>query len=116
MIGIDVLEIERMSKNAKDENFLKRVFTENERKYFSAFDNKLERITGYFCAKEAVMKALKDCKEISFLDIEINHKDCGAPFVELKNKAKQVFDLNYKKIDISISHSKTIATAICQID
>ncbi len=112
MIGIDVLEIERIKNIADDEKKLKKIFTENEIKYFNNFKNKYEHICGFFCAKEAIIKAVDIESEISFLDIEICHKNNGKPYAKFGTKFNY---LNKKNIDFSISHSKTIATAICLI-
>ncbi len=117
MIGIDIIEIERVLDIANDIKMLQRIFSAIEIEYIKSFVNKNERIAGLFCAKEAVMKALKCPKGISFLDINILHNADKSPYVVLNNIAKKVFDdCNYKNIEISISHSKTVATAICLIN
>ena len=111
MIGIDILEIERV--NNLKENKLKKIFVENEINYINKFHNKNERIAGFFCAKEAIIKAFG--QSLNFLDIEISHNENNKPIVIFHNNAKKLFEKNYKKIDISISHTKTVATAICQL-
>lgn len=116
MIGIDTIEVSRINKSLQSDNFLSKILTEQEIKYVNAYKDSVEHIAGFFCAKESVMKALEDCKNISFQDIEICHKPTGKPYVKLYNKAKEVFDnKKYKSIEISISQSQTIATAICLI-
>lgn len=110
MIGIDILEIERIKNIADDEKKLKKIFTKNEIKYFNNFENKYEHICGFFCAKEAVKKALDCPKNLTFLDIEILHTKCGKPYVKLNKK----IDIK-NQIKISISHSKTVATAVCLV-
>ena len=97
MIGIDILEIERIKNK-------------NEIKYFNNFENKYEHICGFFCAKEAVKKALDCPKNLTFLDIEILHTKSGKPYVKLNEK----IDIK-NQIKISISHSKTVATAVCLV-
>ncbi len=110
MIGIDILEIERIKILADDENKLKKIFTENEINYFNNFKNKYEHICGFFCAKEAVKKALDCPNNLSFLDIEILHSNSKKPYVKINKK----YEIK-KQIKISISHSKTFATAVCLI-
>lgn len=115
-VGIDTIELERFKDISKDELKLKKVFTKNEIEYFNQFSEKLSHISGFFCAKEAFVKALgtgfyKNCTPI---DIEILHDENGKPFINVLSK--EILDsLNNSKIEISISHSKTIATAICII-
>lgn len=108
-VGIDVLEVERVQEN---EMFLNKLFTENEITYINKHINKKERIAGFFCAKEAVLKAL-DYPELTLKDVEISHSNTGRPLVNFRGDAKIFYSKNFSDIDISISHSKTIATAIC---
>ena len=112
MIGVDILETSRMQKFANDKNLLQSVFFENEIKYFEKFKNPLERIAGCFCAKEAVLKALNCPDGVSVKDIEILHEENGRPYAKLHGKAKLQ---EGKEMSISISHSLTVAIAVCQI-
>ena len=111
-VGIDVLEIERIKTNF---HFLEKILTKNEIEYVNKFENKQERIAGIFCAKEAIFKAL-NLDFLNHQEIEINHGKNGRPFPAFYGKTKEYFLKNYKKIDISISHSKTIASAICAVE
>ena len=112
MIGIDILETQRMEKFLNNKDLLKSVFYQSEIEYFENFSNPIERITGCFCAKEAVLKALECPSRVSVKDIEIKHKSNGKPYAVLHKNAEKYKE---KNIDISISHSKTIAAAICEI-
>ena len=111
-VGIDVLEIERIKTNL---HFLEKILTKNEIEYVLKFENKQERIAGLFCAKEAIFKAL-NLDFLNHQEIEINHEKNGRPFPIFYGKTKEYFLKNYKKIDISVSHSKTIASAICVVE
>lgn len=116
MIGIDIIEVERLRQALKNENFLKRVFTKDELKYAQEYKDPASRLAGFFCAKEAVMKALVDCKKISFINIEICHEKSGKPIVKLFSNAKKSFEKNkHSLIEISISQTNFYATAICLI-
>ena len=99
-VGIDVLEIERFIEIEKDETKLKKMFTKNELDYFDKYQHKTCHIAGTFCAKEAFVKAIKTgfSKDVSILDVEVLHHESEDT-----------------KIDLSISHSNTISTAICII-
>ena len=107
--GFDVLETSRVNR---DDKFLKSFLNESEIEYVSKFENPTERIAGLFCAKEAVFKALCE-KQFSPHNITISHDETGRPKVELSEKYLENFNEKFKSIDLSISHSKTIATAIC---
>lgn len=119
MIGIDIIEIERVKSIAENDIRLSSLFTEKEIKYFNKYKNKETHVAGGFCAKEAVSKALKTGFNGKVLprEIEILHKESGAPYVVLKGGAKEVFEsLGFTNIDISISHDKEKATAICIVE
>ena len=109
MIGVDILEIDRIKDLADNEKKLKKIFTKNEIEYFNKFKNKYERICGHFCAKEAVKKAFFCPKNLSFLDIEILHNIDNSPYVLIKQQIN-------KKIHISISHSRNVCVAFCLIE
>ncbi|MBQ9793141.1 MAG: holo-ACP synthase [Clostridia bacterium] len=116
-VGIDILEIERFVEIEKDETKLKKMFTENEISYFNKFQFKTSHIAGTFCAKEAFVKALKTgfTKDIALLDVEVLHQDNGVPYINLNNEKIKKLLPNTEKVDISISHNQTTATAICII-
>ena len=115
MIGIDLVEMGRFKQSLKKEGFINKILLPGEIEYVNQFvKNKEAHIAGFFCAKEAVMKALKDCKKISFLDIEIKHQTNGAPYAELMGEAKRVFEKqSLIGMEISISQTDNYATAVC---
>ena len=110
MIGIDIIEIERIERSIEKhgDHFLKKLFTDNE----LAADMPLQSIAGRFAAKEAIAKALGTGfgEDLAWHDIEITSDDKGAPKVSLNKKAAERF--NNPQLHISISHCKTYATAI----
>ena len=110
-IGVDVLEADRLCEVS--EAFIQRVYTENEIEYVNGFQQRTEHLAGFFCAKEAMLKALgSEIKELSLREVEVCHEACGKPYLKLYGTVKDIFDnLKEKNIDLSISHSKTIATA-----
>ncbi len=113
MIGIDLVENSKILKALKNDGFINKILTENEQAYVNQFKNRVEHIAGFFSAKEAVMKALENCKKISFKDIEINHEKSGKPYVKLMGEAKIVFsECGYKGVEISISQTENFATAV----
>lgn len=110
MIGIDIIEIERIERSIKKHghHFLKKLFTENE----LSTDMPLQRIAGRFAAKEAIAKALGTGfgEALAWHDIEISNDDKGRPTALLNKKAAERF--NNPQLHISISHCKAYATAI----
>ena len=117
MIGIDLVEVERIKKSMKNVDFINRILTKREIEYINSFVDKDVHVAGFFAVKEAVMKALENCKKIGFMEIEVCHNDFGKPYVKLYGEAKSIFEkLSYNQIEISISHTKNYATAICLIN
>ena len=109
--GIDIIETERFKDLEKSK--LEKIFTKNEIEYCNNFSNSYIHFAGHFCAKEALVKALKiGFREgLSPLDIEVLHDDNGSPYI---NKSKELIELiGNKEIDVNISHTKNNAIAIC---
>lgn len=114
--GIDIEEIGRFEK-INIEKFMDKYFTENEKKYVFSKKNHLETLAGIFCGKEAVLKAFKIGigKGISLKQIEIEHNN-GVPNVKRNETIENLLKKeNLTEIDISISHTKNLAEAVCII-
>ncbi len=110
-IGVDVVDIDKFIDLTKA--FIERVYTKNEIEYCEKFTNKQERFAGFFCVKEAFLKAL-DCniEGLSLSEIEVLHKENGAPIVILYGDVKKIFSsLKEKNIIVSLSHSNKIGMA-----
>ncbi|MFR8926597.1 NAD(P)H-hydrate dehydratase [Peptoniphilus senegalensis] len=106
MIGIDIVEVNRIKKIMRDhENFLAKVFNEDEIKRIEKRKNPYERIAGMYAAKEAVAKAMTTgIGKISFHDIKIKYIE-NLPHAEVFNK----------KFYLSISHEKNYAVAVAKL-
>ena len=106
MIGIDIVEVNRIKKIVRDhENFLAKVFNEDEIKRIEKRKNPYERIAGMYAAKEAVAKAMTTgIGKISFHDIKIKYIE-NLPHAEVFNK----------KFYLSISHEKNYAVAVAKL-
>lgn len=107
MLGIDIVEISRIKKLMNEnENFLRKVFNEDEIERIKKRKEPYERAGGIFAAKEAVAKALgTGIGKISFHDIKIKYNE-DSPYAE-------VFDM---KFDLSISHERSYAVAVAKFD
>ncbi len=110
MLGTDIIEISRVEKSIANPSFFLGVFTDTEREYYAAHGSRAETLAGMFCAKEAVAKALgTGFAGFRPSDIEILHTRAGAPYAELRGKAKEKFPT--ESVEISISHCKAYAVA-----
>jgi holo-[acyl-carrier protein] synthase len=107
-IGIDIVELERIEQlMMKNEKFIDRILTEEEKAIFSQLSpkRKVEFVAGRFAAKEAYAKAIGTGigKNVSFHDIQIMNDDNGKPIA--------VSNVKDCRIHVSISHSRDYAIA-----
>ena len=115
-IGIDSLDIVRIQNFVDNERFLSKYFTEYEVAYCNQTINRTMRMAGLYCAKEAFVKALGIGigGGIPLNEIEINHDKNGKPIVKLSETAKKLLAFKgYKEVDLSITHTHKVSTAVC---
>lgn len=114
MIGIDMEKITRFEH--WNENEFKRIFSDAEIEYCAEFEHKLEHFCGFFCVKEAFVKALDD-DGIYYNQIEILHNENGKPYINITPYIKSILKEHFvSRVEISISHTKDYAIAVVQID
>ena len=113
MIGIDMEKISRF-EHWTDEGY-QRIFTDDEIAYAKSFVNYLERFCGFYCVKEAFVKALDD-NSINFKSIEILHNESGKPYINRTPFINSIMrEKHAQLLDVSISHTKDYAIAVVQI-
>lgn len=114
MIGIDIEKINRF-ENWTDEGF-ERIFSKNEIDYCKQFENKEEHFCGFFCVKEAFVKALGDAG-VHYSEIEVLHDEDGKPYINKTPYINSLLRNHFKsRIEISISHCKEYATAVVLVE
>ncbi len=117
-IGCDVVEIARFKELVKNPLFLKKYFTANEMECIKTKTNKVQTIAGMYAAKEAFLKALKIGigGGIRLCDVEVLHANTGFPFIPYNEKINYYLERAHLcQIDVSISHEKDYAFAVCII-
>ena len=113
-IGCDIIEIERIARAIKRESFIRRVFTAEEAAYCQRRGQlAAASFAARFAAKEAVLKALgTGLREGSLQEIAVDNDVLGKPLVQLSGHfAMLAKQLGVKNIQISLSHSRELATA-----
>ena len=111
-IGFDLCEISRMEKQAENERFLSRFFTEQEAAFIlSKGKNKAQTMAGIFAAKEALAKSLGTGIAFELKDVEILHNEAGQPYYVLKGEAGKL--AGNDRFLLSISHDGGMAGAVC---
>ncbi len=110
-VGIDVIEHARFEKIKSAH--LEKIFTPKELEYATSVNIPM-RLAGIYACKEAFVKALGvGIAPIGLNNIEVGHLPSGKPVLILSDKIKQTY--NIANLDVSISHTDTLATAICVI-
>lgn len=114
-IGVDMLEIARMERvMRRTPNFLRRVFTDEERLYCEHRARPAEHYAARWAAREAVLKALGTgfSEGIGVRDVWVSRDESGRPRAMLERRAAEVArELGVREIALSISHTRDVAVA-----
>ena len=114
-IGIDLIEVERVKdKIERNSGFRELVFSEKEIAYCESKTRKFEHYAARFAAKEAFLKAIGTgwTNKIAFNEIEILNDENGKPEIYLKVETT----ILYNKLFVSLSHLKSMASAVVIIE
>lgn len=114
-IGIDMTEIERIEKACENQAFFLRIYTPAERELY---EKKMPSLAARFAVKEAVVKAFgTGFREIRPVEIETLSDELGRPVVKLSGAAaEKAKALGCDRIHVSITHTKTTATAMVVLE
>ncbi|MBC8033798.1 MAG: holo-ACP synthase [Chitinophagaceae bacterium] len=115
-VGVDMIEVDRVATRIeKEAGFRELVYSKGEIEYCETKTRKFEHYAARFAAKEAFFKALGTgwVAGTAFNEIEIVHNEQGKPKINLLGlTADSSVVQEISKISVSLSHLKTIATAI----
>jgi holo-[acyl-carrier protein] synthase len=116
-VGLDVIEIGRISGALERyAAFRERCFTAAERAYCDSRPNPAQHYAARFAGKEAVGKALGFgvARAFAWKDVEIAGRP--KPDVRLSGRvAEWARGVGAGPIDLSMTHSKDIAAAVCVV-
>jgi len=119
-VGIDMIEVDRVQeKTAKNSGFRELVFSAGEITYCESKTHKFEHYAARFAAKEAFFKALGTgwLQGTAFNEVEIYHDINGKPAIRfLGETAATIEALNPGNIAVSLTHLKSIASAVVIIE
>ena len=115
-VGTDLIEIERIRRSlARYARFRERCFTEAERAYCDSKPNPPQHYAARFAGKEAVGKALGSGMNFNWREVEIAGRP--KPGVTLSGRMQAWAEgLGAGAIDLSMSHSRELATAVAVVD
>ena len=118
--GIDIIEVERVrDRIASGNGFREYVFSAREIEYCEAKANKYKHYAARVAAKEAFLEALGTgwTSDTFFHEIEVEQEGFVRPEIRLYGKTLETYNrVNPGKISVSLSHLKSIATAIVIIE
>jgi holo-[acyl-carrier protein] synthase len=114
--GIDLVDFGRIEQmlSRHGERFLGRVFTARELADADAVKNRIEKLSGRFAAKEAVMKLVGTGWRdgIAWTDVEVVNNALGRPVVTISGRLKELADRDgIEQITLSITHTSQFAIA-----
>jgi holo-[acyl-carrier protein] synthase len=116
-VGLDLIEIARIERAlARYPRFVERVFTDAERAYCESRPNPPQHYAARFAGKEAVGKALGFgvARAFAWTDVEIAGRP--KPSVRLSGRvAALAAKAGAGSIDLSLTHSRELAAAICVV-
>jgi len=115
-IGLDLVSVPRIAAMIDEhgQQFLERVFTQQERDYAGDRRRRDEHLAARFAAKEAILKALGTGLDngIAWTDVEITRDPTGKPGVALHNMAASTAQqLGITHWLITLTHTDDTAAA-----
>lgn len=112
-LGIDLVSISRLERLIKNSSFTSKIFTEEERAYFSK--KGVKSAAASWAAKEAVAKALGvGLFKIGFKSVSLLHRESGKPILFFSEEFIEKFG-NFKS-EISISHEGDFCVAVAVLE
>jgi holo-[acyl-carrier protein] synthase len=114
-VGIDLIEIDRVrSALERYPGFKDRCFTAAEQDYCDSRANPAQHYAARFAGKEAVGKALGSGVLFTWREVEIQGRP--KPGVTLSGRTKAWAErVGAARIDLSMSHSRGLAAAVCVV-
>jgi holo-[acyl-carrier protein] synthase len=119
-IGTDIIEVERIAAKIEKENgFRELVFSQNEIQYCESKAHKYEHYAARLAVKEALAKALGTgwLEGTNINEAEVLNDEKGKPCLEFVGETAAIISaMNFTAFHVSISHTKSMATAIVIVE
>jgi holo-[acyl-carrier protein] synthase len=119
-IGTDIIEVERIaSKIEKGNGFRELVFSQNEIQYCESKAHKYEHYAARLAVKEALAKALGTgwLEGTNINEAEVLNDESGKPYLHFVGETADIIaTMNFSAFHVSISHTKSMATAVVVIE
>src|SRR5260370_38699043 len=114
--GIDIIEVDRIAtRGGRDTGYRELVFSKDEMSYCDSKASRFEHYAARFAAKEAFLKAIGRGWDsgLSWNEIEVINEENGKPQMRISGQTQiLIAPMGIRVIHVSLSHLKTMATAI----
>lgn len=112
--GIDLTEIDRIRRSARNPRFVTRVFSAEEQAYFAGQKDPGPSMAACFAAKEAFSKALgTGVRGFKLSEVSVVHDALGAPRLRLSGMAAQrAEERGITELSLSLTHTGALAAAV----
>ena len=111
--GIDLIEISRIVRSIKNENFVRRVFSQQEQELFAKRGGSTQTIAANFAAKEAFAKAMgTGFRGFALNEVSLLRDEQGKPYYSFSGAALQAVKQNNLTFTVSVTHTKEYAAAV----
>ena len=120
--GVDIVDNIRIKKSIRNNNFIKRIYSNDEIRESKNVKNKANFFAKRFAAKEAFVKSLGTGfrNGINFKDISVKNNNLGKPKLYLNKKIKSFLSHKLRnkkyKIHLSLSDEKRHSIAFVIIN
>ena len=113
LVGIDLVEINRIEKSVKNPRFCSRVLGVTEYSQLQLRGFPVQSIAASFSAKEAFSKALgTGLRGFSMNEVELLRDISGKPTLKLSGRALQIARACNLQFSVSVTHTKAYAAAV----
>lgn len=113
LVGIDLVENERIQRSMQKPRFCTAILGETEYRQLSERGFPVQSVAASFCAKEAFGKAL-GCGLLGFSlrEVELLRRPSGAPYLQLSGRAAELAAARGVRFSVSVTHTQHYASAV----
>lgn len=113
LVGIDLVEINRIRKSMKNPRFCSSILGPTEYLQLEMRGFPVQSVAASFCAKEAFSKALgTGLSGFALREVELLRDANGKPSLKLNGRALTLALLRHAKFEVSVTHTKEYAEVI----
>ncbi len=110
-VGIDMVEIKRISKCMKNPKFLNKILGLDEYESLKKRKFSEQSVAASFCAKEAFAKNIgTGIRNFNLREVQLLRKKNGAPYLKLSGSAFKL--ASRRKFSVSVTHTKEYASVV----